>query len=137
MSMDIGGVDLRLTKVPRAAYDPRLILAEIAEAWPESVFEGLEDDFTTPVREILDGNVALSGDEFFVFRNQASARNWQRKGATSKNGNDMLHFIATRSRRGNSVDITMVIGDFTPEMGRLYWAVDNALTKPKGRLSIP
>ena len=134
--MDIGGIDLRFTNVPRNAYDPRLILAEIAEIWPESVFESAEDETTTSVRDIIETEDAKIGKEFFVFRSEARARNWQRKGATAKNGNDMLHFIAAKARRGNSIEITMVIGDFTPEMGRLYWAIDNAHTKATGKFQV-
>jgi hypothetical protein len=127
MSMDIGGVDLPLTDVPRAAYDPRLILAVIAECWPESVFEGVADEATRPVAAILEGDERVTSDDFFVYRNHASAVDWQRNGATARNGNDMLHFLASEKRRGGPVATTMVIGDITPEMGRLYWAIDNAL----------
>jgi hypothetical protein len=133
MSMDIGGVDLPLTEVPRKAYDARLILAEIAECWPDSVFEGLRDESTRPVADILDQDAPIGSEEFFVYRNQASADRWERNGATGKNANDMLHFIAAQSRRGGRMTITMVIGDITPEMGRLYWSIDNALAVAKDR----
>jgi hypothetical protein len=95
MSMDIGGVDLRLGEVPRKAYDARPILAVIAASWPESVFEALEDEATRPIPEVLDGNQPVRNTEFFVYRDAAC--------------------------------------EITPEIGRLYWAIDNALVQLQAR----
>jgi hypothetical protein len=135
MTMEIGGVDLRLGDVPRSAYDARRILAVIAESWPDSVFEGLEDETTTPVHDVLRREQPVRIPEFFVYRDAASARDWDRRGATAKNGNRMLHFLSREVPRGKTVEVTMVAGDITPEIGRLYWAIDNALTQAKGRTS--
>ncbi len=99
MSMEIGGVDLILPHVPRRAYSARAILTEVAEAWPDSVIEGSEEAATRPVADILQGNEDVPYDEFFVYRNEASARDWKRKGATARNGNNMLHFLVRGAGR--------------------------------------
>src|ERR1051325_4313905 len=126
--MDIGSIDLVWAEVPRRRYQPRLILAAIAQCWPQSVFESLEDEATRSVWDALHRSEKRSDDEFFVYRNAASADDWTRHGATTNNANDMVHFLVRPTHAGNSLEITMVVGEITPEMGRLYWMIDKALT---------
>jgi hypothetical protein len=131
--MEIGGIDLILTPIARSAYDPRIILAEVADSWPDSVVEGVNDDSMTPVSDVLEGRAELRDDEFFVYRNASRARNWVRHGATAGNANDMVHFLARTARRGRAIEITMVVGEMTPEMGRLFWAIDSAFADAQRR----
>ena len=59
--------------MPRQSFDVRVILAEIADRWPESVFEGIQDTVCRSVADLLAQEVEVKADEFFVYRDEASA----------------------------------------------------------------
>src|SRR5439155_7875743 len=130
MNSSIGGIDLTL-ETPRPGFDPRLILDLVLDHWPRAVFQDGEGSTGRPLGEVLEGTSELTTNEFFVYQDEASAQSWEQDGRTPENGNRMIHFLVRDSpSHADSLQVTMVIDDFTVEIADLYSALDGALGRP-------
>jgi hypothetical protein len=126
--MDIGGVDLPLVSIPRARYEPRAILGAIAEFWPHGIYQNADDTSFVPLSAVIEREGDVQDEEFFVFPNEASARDWAEHGATPTNANTMLHVLARDDPQdADLVETTLVIDDLDKEMAAIYAAINSAL----------
>src|SRR4051794_31450498 len=133
MSPSVSGIDLTL-ETPRAGFERRLIPDLVLDRWPLAAFQGAEEETSRPLGELMADASEMTADEFFVYQDDDSARSWNQDGWTPENGERMIHFlIADSPSDADSLQITMVIGRFTPEMADLYSALDRALRRPPGR----
>jgi hypothetical protein len=91
----IGGTDVVLKA--RADFPVAdLVLRTVRRHWPDFVIQDA-DDATRPFTPR--NGVWLpkpTGREFFLYRDETAARNWDEFGATSDNGNSMLHVLVGR-----------------------------------------
>jgi hypothetical protein len=112
----IGGTD-RILAMPARLCNPTQVLLACLKHWPNGYYQHADEGPAVPIREALTSRTAPLGDEFFVYKDRASADSWERDGATPENQNTMIHFlIGGGNTNGPDRRLTMVIGDATPEM---------------------
>jgi hypothetical protein len=116
----IGGMDY-VFRLPTCSVETvfDMSLRWARRLWPNAWFETLE--MTEPIAlASVPSKLWLNGtDEFFVYKDQASATEWTEFGATESNRNRMLYFlIKPRYADGQEdhVEVTIVVGELTPEM---------------------
>jgi hypothetical protein len=88
----IGGSDVIL-RVRDDIPPEDVILRTVRNHWPQFVLQNAEEDHVRP----RDPNGLLpvpAGPEFFVYRDQIAADDWERNGARPENANLMLHILA-------------------------------------------
>ncbi len=130
MSTPGSGYDVFLD-VPRDGFRLRLLLYVLLNHWPDAVFQRAEEDRIQRLRDVIEAAGRLEVDEFFVYRDKASARSWDREGLTLVNSDRMLHIlIEDQSPRPDFIQITVVMGALTPELLRLYNSLDSVLRSP-------
>lgn len=131
----IGGID-RILDVPAKLCAPTQILLACLKHWPNGYYQHAAETVILPIREALTTRTAPLGDEFFVYKDRASAESWERDGATPANRNTMIHFLLeTASANGAGCRLTMVIDDRAPEMDEIEQSIsDPSLLSAFGEL---
>ena len=128
MSSAISGFDLVL-EVQRHGFSPRLILDVVLDFWPEGVFQDAEEENTRPLSTVFAAEPDLRTREFFIYRDEASARSWNKDGRTDASTNSMLHFLIVDQQPDEGLQVTMVCDELTPELANLYGELGVALRK--------
>jgi hypothetical protein len=136
MNTLITGIDLILATAA-TGFDPRTILDVVENQWPAAVFQDAEETTSRSTAAVLADSVPLKSTEFFIFEDAEQADSWDQHGRTDDNANRMLHFlIAENTPQSGSVQITMVIDAFTPEMAGLFRSLHTALSEKRwGRVN--
>jgi hypothetical protein len=113
----IGGTDIVLCvheDIPTAD----VIFRAVRQHWPAFVFQNADDESApfSPRTELW--LPQPSGPEFFIYRDEQAARNWDEDGATPENANTMLHVILGKRRQPQSGlrSLTLVCGTLTGDM---------------------
>jgi hypothetical protein len=134
MSSPIGGIDLIL-RATQEGFEPRLLLDPVFDLWPEAMFQDVEESGTLPLMKVLAEDSLLTTKEFFVYRDDQSARTWDQQGWTSGGTNNMVHFlIRDDPSRQEDLQITMVIDDLNDEMAGLYSSLTTSLQQVSARV---
>ena len=107
--MNIGGTDV-IFAAPRASFNTRRILEVVQGEWPAAVLEDADTEGTLPVRDLLAGELSRDSCEFFLYRDEASAKSWDEDGLTTANANAMIH-VLTRDIPGSpeKLEVTFVV----------------------------
>jgi len=117
--MNIGGTDVILA-APRATFDIRRILEVVQTEWPDAVFEDAEADGTRPLQKLVARHERVDSCEFFLFRDEASARSWDEEGLTTANANKMLHvLIRDIPSSSDEIELTLVVDRLKGKMATL------------------
>src|SRR5205814_1465583 len=89
-----------------------------------------EAEIVRPLVTVLADHQASASQEFFVYKDPASAARWDKDGWTEEHGNGMAHFLVVQdAARPDTLQLTLVIGTATPETVRLVAAVFDALDR--------
>src|SRR5712692_7371659 len=117
--MNIGGTDVILA-APRKSFDARRILEVVQGEWPAAVFEDAEAEGTRPVRDLISGLDTLGSREFFLFKDDGSAKSWDDEGLTAANANKMIH-VLVRDIAGSpdEIELTFVVDRLKGKMANL------------------
>src|SRR5438105_484075 len=92
MTFTIGGIDL-IMQGPKTSAPWKIIFQLSHELWPNSVFQDADEEGTHPVSQVMTSKPIPNPREFFIYRDDANARSWEKDGRTTHNQYDMLHFL--------------------------------------------
>src|SRR5262245_10146820 len=126
MSFSISGLDI-VVQVRRADFDLRTLLDAVLDWWPEAIFQDASAEATRPLSSLVAGSERLSTVEFFVYRDEASARSWNQEGRTPANANAMAQFLIQDTAEPELLQITLVVDQLSGETLGLYNAVNSVL----------
>jgi hypothetical protein len=113
----IGGIDVHLpTRAGGSSVE--VAVRAIRQRWPRAVFEnGLTGERYDHFRHIPFGEI----EEIFVYRDGASADEWDAQGAVPSLHNTMVHIVADEDM------ITLVVDERDHEMEELIAAIRSGL----------
>jgi hypothetical protein len=127
MNSMVGGTDV-IFETARQGFDVGLILDAVIEIWPDGLFQHADEEDVRPLTGVLADQRAGASQEFFVYKDRASADSWKKEGWTEAHANDMLHFLVVYdAARPEMLQLTLVIGSITGETVRLVAAVFETL----------
>jgi hypothetical protein len=115
----IGGTDIAFwVRDGHEAAD--LILRTAQRYWPKFVIENIDDPQPFAPRQGID-LPEPSGNEFFIYRDERVALDWEAHGATLENSNSRLYVILGNRVQPNSgfKSLTVVCGELVGETRRM------------------
>src|SRR6516225_9367155 len=116
----IGGTDIEF-RVAENVQVGEIILRTVRRYWPDYVIENALDEspYFKP-RAGLEVPTPPS-PEFFIYRDEEAAQDWEEHGATPENANQMVHVILGQGTRADSGQrsVTVVVGSRDGEMQEL------------------
>ena len=119
----MGGMDYIFTLPPCRIDDVKnMTLRWMKSVWPKGWGETPGMDEPAALANLHSENWAHAGNEFFVYEDEAVAREWTESGATESGQNRMVHFLfrPTFSKdREESLEVTAVVDAITPSMKKL------------------
>ncbi len=121
----IGGTDL-VFWVGEDVSVTDVIFRALRRYWPDLVFENADDDSPPVNPRAGQGNPQPSGPEFFIYRDEEAARDWEEHGATPDNAGLMVSVILGKRRKPELGlrSITLVVGERTGDVGRFLDDLD-------------
>jgi hypothetical protein len=109
------------------------ILRIVCRRWKDYVFQNAAD--LAPMPRFPQGILPTpTGDQFFIYRNEAAARSWEEFGAIPENANTMLHVLVGKRRQPGTDyrSLTVVCDEAVGETREILDEIEAAL-RAEGR----
>jgi hypothetical protein len=121
--MMIGGIDIIL-EVPREVPVHQRIIDQVLRFWPGARFQDVDSDDDRPLAESAVRIASADSREFFIYRDQATAKSWQEDGASVATYNTMLHILVDHAPEGTGGRrVTIVCDDRTDQVEQIIAAL--------------
>ena len=118
--------------MPRERFDLKRVLQVVLGAWPEGIVEDDGNGRAFPLRDaVLDQT--WQPNEFFIYRDQASADVWTEEGYTEENRGRMLHVLIGNHVQ-DEIELTLVVDVISPQTNALVDGIAQALSVENGAL---
>jgi len=123
----IGGTDVVLEIGPGVAAADAILRA-VRRHWPHCVYQNADDE-TAPFAPVADWPPRSVEREFFVYRDEDAARDWDAEGATEANHNTMLYVILPDESPAPSdrPTVTVVCGEPTGDVKAILEDIETSL----------
>ena len=121
----IGGTDVVLAVRPGVS-PAEIILRVVHRYWPLCLYQNADDE-GAPL-PLPAGTTPRLDPEFFLYRDEESARSWDEFGATPENQNSMLYVLLPNARSPEPQEVTVVCGELVGEMTALMAEIEAELS---------
>ena len=134
----IGGKDYIFTLPPCRIDDvTNLTLGWMKSVWPKGWGETPDMDEPAALANLPSEVWSHAGSEFFIYEDEAAAREWTESGATESGHNRMVHFLfrpTFTEDREETLEVTAVVDVITPAMKKLLGGLQEKLQSETAKL---